>query len=127
MSIRTDIAAIVGGDDTRFITADRIIARIEEEYPTGVVKAALGLVQALAEEQGPAAHNEALDESVRSLDIPLKVANALMWAEIRTVGDLVKLYPREVMHNPNIGRVAIGRIEQALFRVGLTLAPTKRP
>lgn len=75
---------------------------------------------AAAGSDGHAAH-EVLDTDIWSLEWSVRVANALVNLNIKTLRDLIATNKRELLLMPNFGKTSLREIENALLRHGLRL------
>ena len=71
-------------------------------------------------EEAPA-FNENLKKSIEELDIPLRAANCLKNADIRTVAELVQRNENEIMQIKNFGRKSLNSLKGILSDMGLHL------
>jgi DNA-directed RNA polymerase alpha subunit len=85
------------------------------------VYAPLGVAQA---EPAPEERLKAMD--IIELGLSVRAGNALYHADIKTVGDLIRLTPIELLRIDNLGRVTFKEICGCLKTVGLSLAPEWR-
>lgn len=85
------------------------------------------------EEEEPTAVDEELQEKLKTpiseLELSVRSANCLREAEIRTIGDLVKKGPQELLKYRNFGKKSLVEIEELLKGMGLSLgmAPQGEP
>ncbi|MGA1790611.1 MAG: DNA-directed RNA polymerase subunit alpha [bacterium] len=71
-------------------------------------------------EEAPA-FNENLKKTIEELDIPLRAANCLKNADIRTVAELVQRSEGEIMQIKNFGRKSLNSLKGILADMGLHL------
>lgn len=77
--------------------------------PPGAGAATLSLVDLLA-------------TSVDVLPLPVRAANCLQNARVRTLGELVRLHPKDLLQVKNLGRATVRTIQDCLQQVGLSLS-----
>jgi hypothetical protein len=58
---------------------------------------------------------------VLDLDLSVRTTNSLLNADIRTLGDLVRHTPADLMNVPNFGRKSLNEVEYQLSELGLSL------
>lgn len=59
-------------------------------------------------------HRPRLDSDVDDLGLTTRASNALYFARIQTVGDLLRNHPSELLQLRNIGKATLRLIEQAV-------------
>ena len=62
-----------------------------------------------------------LDRKIQELELSIRVMNALIQNDIKTVGDLVQTAPTQLLRIPNFGRKSLNEIKEVLGSMSLEL------
>ena len=65
--------------------------------------------------------NSNLDRKIQELELSIRVMNALIQNDIKTVGDLVQIAPSQLLRLPNFGRKSLNEIREVLNNMSLEL------
>ena len=65
--------------------------------------------------------NSNLDRKIQELELSIRVMNALIQNDIKTVGDLVQNPPGQLLRIPNFGRKSLNEIKEVLTGMSLYL------
>ena len=65
--------------------------------------------------------NSNLDRKIQELELSIRVMNALIQNDIKTVGDLVQTAPTQLLRIPNFGRKSLNEIKEVLGSMSLEL------
>lgn len=90
--------------------------------PEQVAYSAVQTADALLMRLGPPQQNDVTEKSIATLELSNRVNNALASRDVRTVGDLLKMSPADVLKTRNMGRGSLQEIRAALLPYGLYLA-----
>ena len=55
-----------------------------------------------------------LDRKIQELELSIRVMNALIQNDIKTVGDLVQTAPTQLLRIPNFGRKSLNEVKEVL-------------
>ena len=62
-----------------------------------------------------------LDRKIQELELSIRVMNALIQNDIKTVGDLVQTAPTQLLRIPNFGRKSLNEVKEVLGSISLEL------
>jgi len=62
-----------------------------------------------------------LDRKIQELELSIRVMNALIQNDIKTVGDLVQIPPTQLLRIPNFGRKSLNEVKEVLGSISLEL------